>query len=297
MRIFVTGGTGFIGSAVVRELLGAGHEVLGLARSEASADALRAAGAQVQRGDLEDGASLEAGARAGDGVIHTGFVHDFSRYKEMCELDRRVVETLGSALRGTDKPLIVTSGTLTAPGRRATEKERHEANASRETPRAATEEAADAMVQQGVRVGVVRPSPSVHGEGDHGFVPMLIQIAKEKGASAYIGEGTNRWNAVHRLDAARVFVRALERTTPGARFHAVSESEIPFRTIATAIGEMLHLPVKSVAPDDAQSHFGWLAWAIALDCPTSSAITREALDWTPSHPTLLDDLASGVYLR
>ncbi|MCA9654204.1 MAG: SDR family oxidoreductase [Myxococcales bacterium] len=297
MKVFVTGATGFIGSAVVRELLGAGHEVLGLARSEASAAALQAAGAEVQRGALEDPASLEAGARACEGIVHTGFVHDFSRYVEACELDRRVIATLGSALRDPHAPLVVTSGTLAVPGRRATEDDRHEADASRRAPRAASEEAADALVQQGRRVGVVRPSPSVHGEGDHGLVPMLIQIAKERGASAYIGDGTNRWNAVHRLDAARVFVRALERATPGARFHAVAEPEIPFRDIAAAIGELLHLPVIGLRPDDAEAHFGWLAWMVARDGPASSALTQAALDWTPSHPTLLDDLASGAYVR
>ncbi len=297
MKVFITGGTGFIGTAVVQELLNAGHEVLGLARSESSADALRAAGVSVHRGSLEDRASLEAGASACDGVVHTGFVHDFSRYKEMCELDRGVIETLGSALGGSDKPLIVTSGALTTPGRRATEKDHHEANASQTMPRAASEEAADALVKRGVRVGVVRPSPSVHGQGDHGLIPMLIQTAKKNGASAYIGDGTNRWSAVHRLDAARVFARALERTSPGARFHAVGEPEISFRSIAAAIGELLRLPVISVAPEDAESHFGWLAWVVALDCPTCSAITRERLDWEPSHPTLLDDLASGAYIQ
>lgn len=297
MNVFVTGATGFIGTAVVRELLGSGHRVLGLARSRASEEALRALGADVHQGDLEDGASLVSGASGCDGVIHTAFVHDFSRYKQACELDRRVIETLGSALRGTGKPLIVTAGTLGAPGRRATEEDRFGPNASETTPRAASEEAADALARQGVRVGVVRASPSVHGEGDHGFVPMLIQIAKDKGASAYIGEGNNRWNAVHRSDAARVFVRALERTSAGARFHAVSEPEIPFRDVAGAIGRLLGLPVTSVPADEAPAHFGWLAWAVARDCPSSSARTRELLDWTPSHPSLLDDLASGIYRR
>ncbi len=292
MKTFVTGATGFIGTAVVQELLSSGHEVLGLARSQASADALRAAGAGVHEGNLEDRGSLIAGAKACDGVVHLGFVHDFSRYKEMCEFDRGVIETLGSALRGSDRPLIVTSGLLNV----TTEEDRHPANASQTLPRAASEEAADSLVQQGVRAGVVRPSPSVHGEGDQGFIAMLMEIAKKKGASAYIGEGNNRWSAVHRLDAARVFVRALERTTAGARFHAVGELEIPFRKIAAALGEQLGLPVIRVAPEAAEAHFGWLSWAVATDSPASNASTRAALDWQPSHPTLLDDLASGAYL-
>jgi nucleoside-diphosphate-sugar epimerase len=296
MKVFVTGATGFIGTVVVRELLGAGHRVLGLARSRPAAEALRAAGAEVQHGDLEDAASLQRGASACEGVIHTGFVHDFSRYKEACELDRRVIDTLGSALRGTDRPLIVTSGTIAAPGRLATEDDRFGPGASQTLPRAATEEAADALVEQGVRVGIVRCSPTVHGRGDHGFVPMLIRTARDKGASAYITDGSNRWNAVHRLDAARVFVRALERTTAGARFHAVAEPEIPFRDIATALGQMLGLPIQSVSAEEAPAHFGWLSWAVARDCAASSTVTREQLDWSPSHPTLADDLASGAYL-
>jgi nucleoside-diphosphate-sugar epimerase len=295
MKVFVTGATGFIGTAIVRELLGSGHRVLGLARSPASAEALRGLGADVHRGDLEDARSLVAGAAAGDGVIHTAFVHDFSRYAQACELDRRVIGSLGSALRGTDKPMIVTAGTLSTPGRRATEEDRFDPNATKIAPRSATEEAVDALAEQGIRVGVVRASPSVHGDGDHGFVPMLMETAKARGASAYIGEGTNRWNAVHRLDAARVFVRALERTTPGARFHAVAEPEIPFRDIAAAIGRLLGLPLASVSAEEAPAHFGWMSWAVARDCPTSSVSTRERLDWTPTHPSLLDDLASGAY--
>ncbi|HTV21348.1 MAG TPA: SDR family oxidoreductase, partial [Polyangiaceae bacterium] len=276
-------------------LLGSGHRVLGLARSPASAEALRALGADVQQGDLENGASLERGASECDGVIHTAFVHDFSRYKQACELDRRVIAALGSALRGSDKPLIATAGTLASPGRHATEDDRYGANASETAPRAASEEAVDALAKQGLRAAVVRCSPSVHGAGDHGFVPMLMQIAKDKRASAYIGEGNNRWNAVHRADAARVYVRALERTGAGARFHAVAEPEIPFRDIAAAIGRLLDLPVVSVPAEAASEHFGWLSWAVARDCPTSSERTQALLDWTPSHPTLLDDLASGAY--
>ncbi|MCB9751058.1 MAG: SDR family oxidoreductase [Myxococcales bacterium] len=295
MRVFVTGGTGFIGAAVVEELLRAGHEVLGLARSRSSADALRAAGASAHHGALEDLERLRAGARACDGVVHLGFVHDFSRYKEACELDRRVIAALGDALRGSSRPLIVTSGTLATPGREASEHDRHAEGASRLTPRAASEEAADALAARGVRVGVVRASPSVHGPGDHGLVPMLIETARRQRASAYVDDGANRWNAVHRRDAAAVFARALERTGPGDRFHAVAESAIPFRSIAAVIGERMGLPVIRVSSEDAPAHFGWLSWIAALDCPTSSALTRAALDWTPSHPGLLDDLASERY--
>lgn len=296
MRIFVTGATGFVGTAVVQELLAAGYQVLGLARSSSAAGALRAAGAEVQRGDLEDEASLHAGAAACDGIIHTGFVHDFSRYKEACELDRRVIAALGSSLRGTDKPLIVTSGTLAlAADGHLTEAHRFGPEGSRVHARAASEEAADALVEQGVRAGVVRLPPTTHGAGDHGFVPMLLSIAKEKQAAAYIGEGDNRWPAVHRLDAARAFVKAMERTTPGERFHAVGESAIPYRDIATAIGRLQAVPVVSVSAEQAAAHFGWLCWAVASDGAAASALTREKLDWTPTQPTLLDDLANGVY--
>jgi nucleoside-diphosphate-sugar epimerase len=245
--------------------------------------------------ELEHADSLERGASACDGVIHMGFVHDFSRFAEMCALDRRVVETLGSALRGSDRPLIVTSGAaLVAPGRLATEDDALSVDSS-QFPRAATEEAAVALAADGVRVGLVRLSPTVHGAGDHGFVPMLAEIAKNAGASGYIGTGDNRWNAVHRLDAAKVFVGALEHATPGARYHAVAEAEIPFRDIAAAIGERLRLPIVAVTPARAEAHFGWFAHFAALDCPTSSALTRERLGWVPSHPTLLDDLASDAY--
>ncbi|MCA9661983.1 MAG: SDR family oxidoreductase [Myxococcales bacterium] len=295
MKVFVTGATGFIGSAVVGELLREGHAVVGLARSDAAAEALIAAGAAVHRGSLDDPASLEAGARACDGVIHTGFVHDFSRYVEMCELDRRVIGTLGRALLGTNKPLVVTSGTLATPGRRATEEDRHAPGASATVPRAASEEAVDALVEIGIRASIVRPSPSVHGRGDRGFVPMLMAVARDKGASAYIGEGTNEWNAVHRLDAARVFVRALLRGTAGARFHAVAEPAIAFRDIAGAIGDLLALPTVSLSPDEAKAHFGWLEWPVGRDGPASSELTRRTLDWTPAQPGLLDDLTSGVY--
>ncbi|MEM9491429.1 MAG: SDR family oxidoreductase [Myxococcota bacterium] len=295
MKIFITGGSGFIGSAIVCELVQAGHEVTGLARSDASAQALRDAGTAVYRGDLSDLDTLTAGARASEGVVHVGFVHDFTKYKQMCELDRQVIGALGRGLEGSDKPLVAAAATVTAFGERGVETDRYPPGASETIPRAASEEAVDALVERGVRAGIVRLSPSVHGEGDRAFVPMLIEIAQAKGVSAYIGDGKNRWNAVHRLDAAQVFARAVERLQPGERFHAVAESEIAFRDIAIAIAELLDLPVRSISADEAESHFGSLHWAVALDCPTESWLTRERLDWSPTHPTLLDDLRSGIY--
>ncbi|KIG11949.1 NAD-dependent epimerase/dehydratase [Enhygromyxa salina] len=281
----------------MRELLEAGHRVTGLARSDASAEALRDAGAEALRGDLKDFDTLTSAARESDGVVHVGFVHDFSKYQEMCELDRQVISALGAGLEGSSKPLVATAGTATASGEPGKETDRHPPGASAHTPRAASEEAVDALVERGVRAGIVRPSPSVHGEGDHGFVPMLIDLAEKTGVSAYVADGANRWNAVHRLDAARVFALAVEGLEPGQRFHAVAEPEVPFRDIATAIGELLGLPTRSIPTADAEDHFGWLSWVVALDCPTSNDLTRARLDWSPTHPTLLDDLRNGAYSR
>lgn len=294
MRVFVTGATGFIGSAIVQELISAGHQVLGLARSDAAVSALQAAGADVHRGDLEDLNSLRSGARVSDGVIHAGFIHDFTRFKEVCEVDRLAIEAIGEVLAGSDRPLIVTSGTgLVSPGSLATEDIIPPFNPS--WPRA-SEQAADAVAALGVRASVVRLSPSVHGEGDlHGFIPILINIAREKGVSAYIGEGLNRWNAVHRLDAVHLYRLALEHAVAGRRFHSVGEEGIAFKAIAAAIGKQLNVPVRSISPETAAGHFGWFAAFAAIDCPASSKITQEVLNWHPVQRTLLADLEQGIY--
>jgi len=296
MRVFVTGATGFIGSAIVQELIGSGHQVLGLARSDSSASALIAAGAEVHRGDLEDLDSLRSGAKESDGVIHTGFIHNFARFKEVCEVDRLAIEAIGSALAGSDRPFIVTSGTaLVSPGKLATE-DIIPTPGSIPHPRV-SEQTAEAVALLGVRTSMLRLSPSVHGDGDKGFVPMLINIAREKGVSAYIRDGLNRWNAVHRLDAAHLYRLVLENATTGARFHAVAEEGIAFKAIAEAIGKHLNIPVVSKSPEEAVGHFGWFTSFAGLDCPASSKITQERLNWHPTHTTLLADLENGNYFK
>jgi nucleoside-diphosphate-sugar epimerase len=296
MRVFVTGATGFVGTAIVQELIKASHQVLGLARSDAAAQRLAEAGAEVLRGDLEDPDSLRAGTAGADGVIHAGFIHDFTRFQEVCEVDKKAIEVIGDILAGSDRPLIVTSGTaLVSPGKLATEDIIPTFNPA--WPRA-SEQAVDAVCQRGVRAAVVRLSPSVHGEEDkHGFVPILVNIAREKGFSAYIGDGLNQWNAVHQLDAAHLFRLALANAEPGARYHAAAEQSITVKSIAEAIGRQLNMPVKSITAEAAAEHFGWFAQMAALDCPALSKLTQERLNWHPTHSTLLSDIDNGIYTR
>lgn len=294
MKVFVTGATGFVGTGVVQELLANGHQVLGLARSEDSANKLIAAGAEAHQGDLNDFESLKSGAEISDAVIHLGFVHDFTRFAEMCELDGKVIETIGEALLGTEKPFLITSGTALFSKDGLTVETDRSVNPH---PRIATENAADAVAAKGVKVAVIRLSPSVHGKGDIiGFVPTLIRIAKEKGKSAVINGGENFWPAVHKLDAAKLYRLALEKPfESGTRYHAVGEQGIPFKDIATCIAEKLEIPVVSLTDEAAAEHFGWFAHFAKLNNLTSSEETKSALGWEPQHPTLMEDLKSGVY--
>jgi nucleoside-diphosphate-sugar epimerase len=292
MRVFVTGASGWIGSAVVPELIGAGHHVVGLARSVASAAALAAAGARVHRGTLDDLDSLRSAAAASDGVIHLAFKHDIAfsgDYQGAADADRRAVETLGEALAGSDRPFVIASGTAgVAPGRVATERDGHGGGTN---PRLATAELTLSLAARRVRSSVLRLPPTVHGEGDNGFMATLVGIARQEGVSGYIGDGSNRWPAVHRLDAAQLFRLALEGAPGGSTLHAVADEGVAIRAIAEVIGRHLDLPVAAVPPE----HFTWLGGFLAIDGPASSTLTRQMLGWQPTQPGLIDDLEKGHY--
>ncbi len=295
MRVFVTGANGFIGSAVVKELLDAGHQVLGLSRSDAGVKALKDAGAEVLRGDIANAENLREGATKSDAVIHTAFNHDFSKFVENCESDRKVIGALGEALVGTDKLLIVSSGVAlaqVAPGQVSTETD--PPMSSKQFPRAASEEATNALADRGVRVAIVRLS-QIHDTEKQGLVSFAIQIAHEKGVSAYIGEGKNRWAAAPRWDTARLYRLALERTGKRAIYHAVEEEGVPMIDIATVIGRGLKVPVKSMTPEEAAAHFGWMSHFAGLDIRSSSVQTRKQLGWNPTGPSLLTDLENMRY--
>ncbi|WP_201315142.1 SDR family oxidoreductase [Dyella sp. EPa41] len=294
MRIFLTGATGFIGSRIVPELIAAGHRVLGMTRSDEGAHALSSAGAEVHRGHLEDLDSLRSGAAKADAVIHTAFDHDFSNFVANCEKDRQAIKAMGSALAGSDCPLLITSGTgmgSALPGKPATE---DVFNTEHPNPRSASEVAGADLLATGIAVSVVR-LPQVHDTVKQGLISPLIAVARAKGVSAYVGEGLNRWPAAHVLDVAKLYRLAIEKCKPGARYHAVAEEGIRVRDIAEAIGAGLGVPVKSIPPSDAQDHFGWLAGFVGMDLLASSAWTRKTLDWHPGGPGLLDDLRRMDY--
>jgi nucleoside-diphosphate-sugar epimerase len=292
MRVFVTGASGWVGSALVPDLIAGGHEVVGLARSDASAEVLAAGGAEVHRGSLEDLDSLRRGAAAADGVVHLAFIHDFTQYEAANEADRRAIETMGTALEGSGRPFVIASGVATtAHGRPATEED----PPMPDFPRSQASDLTLAFAERGVRSSVVRLPPTTHGRGDNGFVRTLVQIAREKGVSGYVGDGSNVWPAVHRSDAARLFQLALEQAPAGTTWHAVAEQGIATRTIAEVIGRHLDVPTISIAPDHAMDHFGWLGLVWSSDVPTSSALTQERLGWRPTCPGLLDDLEDGHY--
>jgi nucleoside-diphosphate-sugar epimerase len=304
MRVFVTGASGWIGSAVVPELIGAGHQVVGLARSDASAAALTAAGAEVQRGDLDDLDGLRSAAAASDGVIHLAFKHEIAfsgDFQGAADADRRAIEAFGGALAGSGRPFVIASGTLgLLPGRVATEQDGRSPDTAANLPagprtRLASAQRATSFASDGVRSSVVRLPPTVHGEGDNGFVATLVGIARDKGVSGFPGDGSGRWPAVHRSDAAHLFRLALENAPAGSILHATADEGVPARAIAEVIGRHLEVPVVTVAPEDAAGHFGWLAGFFGTDSPASSALTRELLGWQPTGPGLIEDLDKGHY--
>ena len=304
MRVFVTGASGWIGSAVVPELIAAGHRVTGLARSDASAAALTAAGAEVLRGTIDDLDTLRDAAAACDGVIHLAFKHDTAfagGFQAAADADRRAVETFGEALADSGRPFVIASGTLgLAPGRLATERDGLDPGSAAHLSggpqtRHATALRTLSLASRGVRSSVVRLPPTVHGEGDHGFMAALVGMDRGRGVSGYIGDGSNRWPAVHRFDAAHLFCLALERAPAGSVLHAVADEGVPIRAVAEVIGRHLDLPVASVAREDAGEHFSWLGALLGIDSPASSALTRELLGWQPVQPGLLDDLDKGHY--
>jgi nucleoside-diphosphate-sugar epimerase len=307
MRVFVTGASGWIGSAVVPELIGAGHEVTGLARSDASAAALVAAGAKVQLGTLDDLDALRGAAAGSDGVIHLAFNHDtaFSGgFQGAADADRRAIETFGEALAGSDRPFVIASGLLgVTPGRVTTERDGH-GGGSGEAPlsggletRRANAELTLALASRGVRSSILRLPPTVHGDGDHGFMATLVGIARNKGVSGYLGDGSNRWPAVHRLDAAHLFRLALEDAPAGSTLHAVGDEGVPIRAVAEVIGQHLGLPVVAIRPENAAEHFTWLGGFLAIDSPASGTLTCELLGWQPTHAGLIDDLEEGHYFN
>lgn len=295
MRIFVTGATGWIGSAVIPELHNAGYKVLGLARSDAGAASVAALGAEVRRGDLDDVDGLSAAAAASDGVVHLGYNHDFSRMEAAAHTDLAAINAIGAALAGTDRPFVIASGVLgLASGRAATEQDVPDPSLH---PRIAGAQAALSFATRGVRASAVRFAPTVHGVGDHGFIATLVGIAREKGVSGYIGDGANRWPAVHRFDAANLVRLAVDSAPAGTASHAVAEEGVPARTIAEAIGRGLDLPVVSVPADQASQHFGWMARFFGTDCWASNTVTRERFGWTPVQPGLIADLEAGYYFK
>lgn len=298
MRVFVTGASGFVGFAVVQELLQAGHQVLGMVRSDSAAEKLIAAGAEVHRGDLYNLETISRGTVGCDAVIHTAFDHDFSKFKANCETDRGVIGTLAAALAGSNRPLVITSGIglLSGLGRIVTEED-HPPVGSDVMPRVATEEAAQAAAALGVNTYLLRLPPTTHGEGDHGFISMIIGMSKAKGVSAYIGEGNNLWPAAHRFDAAVLYRLIVEQQPAQKIYHAVAEEGIAFREIATTIGQDLQLPVVSVSGEEAAAHFGWFAHFAGMGCKASSAQTRAVTGWQPTHPGLMNDLEAGHYYR